>query len=86
MPFIARLCEGIVKASIEFVQRNLNYASARPSDLLIFGKSDSEQLAYAGYKQNIEAFVLATAIQKKVFAGQPSYPLNTIFFILYSSE
>jgi hypothetical protein len=50
------------------------------SRLHIVGKPTSVQFAYAGYKDNIEAFLHSTYVGKKVIVGAGlSYPITTDF-------
>jgi len=49
-----------------------------PSSINIFAKPLINQIAYAGYKANIEAFLFATAVQQKVSTITRSYPLNPV--------
>lgn len=45
------------------------------SDIICFGKPDRTQLAYSGYKDNIEAFLHATAVKKKTSVSAGHFPI-----------
>lgn len=52
-----------------------NLTVGRLSQLHIFSKPYQPQFAYGGYKSNIEAFVAATILKKKLLTNQAEYPL-----------
>jgi hypothetical protein len=59
-----------------FQQRKLNnLTQAKMSDLTIHGKPVSPQVAYDGYRANIEAFLWATAKNQSVSTVFSQYPL-----------
>jgi len=47
----------------------------RISDIICFGKADSNQIAYSGYKDNIEAFLFATAMKQKISIATGHFPI-----------
>jgi hypothetical protein len=57
-----------------FMARGLNLAPAKLGDVELFSKPNHAQLAYSSYKDNIEAFLFATATKTKVFVGIKTYP------------
>jgi hypothetical protein len=64
-------------ASAAFIARGItNYTVASPSDLTIFGKPTNKQLAFDGYCSNIEAFICATSIKRKVLCDLSHYPID----------
>jgi hypothetical protein len=53
--------------TVAFSQRGINgLTQGKMSDLPLIGKADERQLAFDGYKANIDAFIAATANNKKV--------------------
>lgn len=56
-----------------FLARGLNLAPAKLGELELFSKPTSHQIAYSIYKDNIEAFLFATATSMKVFLHTKSY-------------
>lgn len=53
-----------------FISRGLTgYTVGNLSTVGILGKANQQQLAYSGYKDNIEAFLCATALQTKVITA-----------------
>lgn len=66
MLFLAKETSKSLPASMAFKQRNLNLAQARVSELVCTAKPTQTQIAYSGYKDNLEAFLFATATQRKV--------------------
>jgi hypothetical protein len=59
--------------SAPFLARGLNLAPAKLGDLELFARPTSHQVAYSVYKDNIEAFLFATAVNKKVFLATKCY-------------
>jgi hypothetical protein len=57
-----------------FMARGLNLAPAKLGDIELFAKPNHAQLAYSAYKDNIEAFLYATATQTRVIVGVKNYP------------
>lgn len=57
-----------------FMARGLNLAPAKMGDIEIFSKPTSNQIAYEVYRGNIEAFLYATATQRRVLMGAKDYP------------
>jgi len=47
----------------------------RISDVVCFGKADQNQVAFSGYKDNIEAFLHATAVGKKTSISAGHFPI-----------
>jgi len=75
--YLAKQVAGGFYATASFIARNITgYTVASPSDLIVFGKPSIQQLAYDGYNKNIEAFICATSLQKKLHCDQPHYPIN----------
>lgn len=67
-------------ATAGFLARGItNYTVASPSELLIFGKPSNKQLAFDGYSSNIEAFICATSIKRKVLCDQSHYPIDPTY-------
>lgn len=64
-------------ATSAFIARSIsNYTVASPSDLIIFGKPSNKQLAFDGYSNNIEAFICATSLKRKVNCDLNHYPID----------
>jgi len=67
MFYLANKVSGIIASTREFLARGLNaFTIARISDVGVFARPLEHQLAYDGYKANLECFLTATALQKKV--------------------
>jgi hypothetical protein len=74
---LARQVAGGLYATASFIARNITgHTVASPSDLTVFGKPSGQQIAYDGYSKNIEAFICATSLGKKLYCDQPHYPIN----------
>jgi len=59
-----------------FQQRGISsLAPTKLSDLSIFGKPTFNQIAYSGYKDNLEAFLLATAVNARVVVYGDHYAI-----------
>jgi len=57
-----------------FMARGLNLAPAKLGDIELFARPNHAQVAYSAYKDNIEAFLYATATGNKVLVGVKNYP------------
>lgn len=69
-----------IPATREFLARGLNsFTVGRLSDIGIFGKPNFPQIAYDGYKANIECFISATAHGKKVTTATPHAPFPATY-------
>jgi len=67
MIYIASQPSKLVPSTKDFVARGLNGLTiGRLGDISLFGKPSEHQLAYDGYKANIECFLAATASGKKI--------------------
>jgi len=76
MVYIAAVSSGATNHPA-FKQRAIpNYTAARPSDLLIVGVPHAREIAYAGYKDNIDIFVSATSRQHKINTFTPGAKIN----------
>lgn len=51
----------------------------RVGDSGTFAVPNEKQLAYDAYRSNIEAFLFATAVKKKVLCNQEVYPFPTSY-------
>jgi len=75
--FLAKQALNGLFATSAFVARSItNYTVASPSDLTIFGKPIGKQIAYDGYCTNIEAFICATSLKKRVNCDLNHYPID----------
>lgn len=59
--------------SAPFLARGLNLAPAKLGDIELFARPTSHQIAYSVYRDNIEAFLFATAVKRKVFLATKCY-------------
>lgn len=76
--YLAKQAVGGLFATAAFLARSItNHTVTSPSDLNIFGKPVSKQIAFDGYSSNIEAFICATSVKTKLYCDQPHYPINT---------
>lgn len=76
--YLAKVTSKAAPPTTAFTTRNISgYTQAKPSELNIFAKPLSDQLAYAGYVQSLEAFLYATQTERKVFCSAPEYPLDS---------
>lgn len=75
MLYIAKETSKTQPSTLAFKERGIPLTQARISDVVIHGKARSIQLAHSGYKDNIEAFLLATATGKKVTTEGSVYTL-----------
>jgi len=75
--YLSKLAVNGLFSTAAYLARSIsNYTVASPGDLAIFGKPSINQIAYDGYTANIEAFIHATCIQKKVYCDRPHYPID----------
>jgi hypothetical protein len=75
MIFLAAKVTNIISATREFLSRGLNsFTVGRIGDIGVFGKPLAHQLAYDGYKANIECFLTATATNKKISCSHECCP------------
>lgn len=82
MIYIAENATSILPATAPFTKRDLNGLTVgKMSNLILFGKPREPQLAYAGYRQNIETFCFATATGKKVLVGNEGLPFPESFAV-----
>lgn len=66
-------------ATSAFIARSItSFTVASPSDLIIFGKPSNKQLAFDGYCNNIEAFVCATSLGRKINCDLNHYPFDPL--------
>lgn len=75
MLYIAKESSKTQPSTIAFKERGIPLTQTRVSDITILGRARSVQLAYSGYKDNIEAFLLATASGKKVTTNGSVYTI-----------
>lgn len=76
MIYISKQCTKSTPCATAFKQRGLNtLTQAKISDVVIAGKATEPQFAYGGYKNNIEAFLFATATQQRVMTMNDQYPI-----------
>jgi hypothetical protein len=76
MIYICGSTSGKLIQTQEFSNRKLDgLTQGRVRDIVLFGKADYTQLAYDGYKANLEAFLLATAVKAKVSTKELHFPL-----------
>jgi hypothetical protein len=76
MIYITNKSRAGIPATAAFQSRGLDqYTVGVMSKVTIIGKPTVNQLAYDGYRENIEAFVCATAMKTRVNCMQPSYPV-----------
>jgi len=76
MIYTAVTTKGNAGQHMAYSQRGLqNLTQDRMSNIVLHGKPDKHQLAYDGYRANIEAFLFATATKAKVTTSAISYPL-----------
>jgi len=54
----------------------VGHSPAKLSETTVFAKPLSDQFAYGGYKQSLEAFIWATFKGEKVFTGGDEYPIH----------
>lgn len=67
MIYICAQPSKLVPSTKDFVARGLNgFTIGRIGDINLFGKPTEHQLAYDGYRSNIECFLAATALGQKV--------------------
>lgn len=75
--FLAKQALNGLFATAAFIARSItNYTVASPSDLSIFGKPSNRQIAFDGYSNNIEAFICATSLKRKVTCDLNHYPID----------
>jgi hypothetical protein len=80
MIYICADLSGKLPQSETFAARGLQkFTMGRISDVVCFGKADSNQLAYSGYKDNIEAFLYATAMKHKVNISAGHFPIPSSY-------
>lgn len=76
MPFLAARVQGKNPQSQAFVNKKLDgFTQGRLGDIQAFSKAENPQLAYAGYKESIEAFLFATAVGRKVNVTAGHFPI-----------
>jgi hypothetical protein len=76
MIYTASLTKSSAAQHMSFSQRGLSgLTQDRMSNVTIYGRPDEHQLAYDGYRANIEAFIAATAANKKTTTTADSYPI-----------
>jgi hypothetical protein len=76
MIYICADASGKLSGSEAFTLRGLDkFTMGKIGDIVCIGKADNEQLAYSGYKSNIEAFLFATAVGKKVLIASGHFPI-----------
>jgi hypothetical protein len=64
-----------IPATKDFLERALtSFTIGKLSELNIFGKPTATQVAYSGYKANIECFLQATVLKSKVSTSQMHVP------------
>jgi hypothetical protein len=62
--------------TVAFSSRNLpQFTVTQLSTLGVLGSPNKKQIAYSGYKDNIEAFLYATSMKMKVTIANTSYPV-----------
>lgn len=68
----------------DFIGRGLaKYTVSPVSNVALFGVPHQKQLAYSGYKDNIEAFIYATATKQKVLCTAPHFPIPSDYIPTY---
>lgn len=76
MIYICGTVSGKIPQTALFKEKKLNGMTITTlANINIIGKPFFVQEAFPGYKDNIEAFLYATAVQAKTLTGQTSYPL-----------
>jgi hypothetical protein len=76
MIYIASEVRNNAPATSAFVAKGLtDFTQGRIRDITLFGKPTIVQVAYSGYKDNIEAFLYATATGKKVSTNTGHFPI-----------
>lgn len=76
MLYIAGTQSAITPSTAAFRNRNLpGLTIAKLSSIGVLSKPRETQIAYDGYVRNIEAFVYATIVKKKVLVNAPHFPI-----------
>jgi len=76
MIYICAGVQGKVPQTQAFANRHLSgMTQGRISDITLHGYAPVRQIAYSGYKDNIEAFLFATAVKTKVSTKMDHYPI-----------
>lgn len=74
MIYIASAVSRAVAATKEFIAKGLEGLTVgKIGDVTVYGCANEHQLAYDGYKNNTEAFILATTTKSKVLTNQEAY-------------
>jgi hypothetical protein len=76
MIYITGNSSGSAPSTTAFASRGLtSYTQSQVSKVPLLGKPTQNQLAFSGYKDNIEAFLYATSIKKKVLVSAGHFPI-----------
>jgi hypothetical protein len=76
MIYISAQISGKVPQTQAYANKKLSgLTQGRISDIILFGKPTYVQIAFSGYKDSIEAFLLATAVGMKVSTKAGHYPI-----------
>jgi hypothetical protein len=74
MIFITPVVSRAVQATKEYIARGLEGLTVgKIGDVPIFGRANSQQLAYDGYRANIECFIQATASKTKIVTSSEGF-------------
>jgi hypothetical protein len=76
MIYIASEVRNNAPATSAFIAKGLtDYTQGRIRDIIVIGKPTAVQIAFSGYKDNIEAFLYAAAIKQKVITTAGHFPI-----------
>lgn len=74
--YLAKKATNAAQQTADFIQRSLSgLTQAKLSDLHFIAKADVHQIAYDGYRANIDVFLYATAMKSRVFTNITEAPV-----------